>query len=81
MSFADKERPRKPSSIKIIESENDFPFAHVTSLRIGSAHAVSPDTIKDEHLRGLLLKLVAVLNSPDAVAEVRFEFKTPSRQP
>jgi hypothetical protein len=29
--------------IKVVESENDFPFARVTSVRVGSAHVVVHD--------------------------------------
>lgn len=75
-NFAERIRREKGRNTKVSSAENDFPLAIVTSIRVGSAHAVSPNALRDEHLRLLLTKLAVAVNDPQAVNDVQFDFKT-----
>jgi hypothetical protein len=76
MSFTDRNRKNsEKSTVKVVEEENDFPFDEVTDVRLGSAHAVSSDESRDQHLLELMRRLVAHVNVRGAEQEVFIEHK------
>lgn len=60
--FTDRIKPRhsqasEPAkSVKVVEAENDFPFASIDHLRVGSAHAVCEPTQEAENI-DLMLRI------------------------
>lgn len=77
MSRAAANRPATAdSSITIVESENDFPFAKVTQVIVGSAHAVAKTPEAEEVLLGLLQKLVDQYHGDGPSPLVEVEYKS-----
>lgn len=60
--FTDRLKPRLSQgsvpdpAVKVVEAENDFPFAYVDSVRIGSAHAVCAPSHEAENI-DLMLRI------------------------
>jgi hypothetical protein len=51
-------RKKEQPTIKVVESENDFPIAKVTHITVGSAHAVARDSRVAATLLQITQKLV-----------------------
>ena len=90
MSWADKLGKKSPPSasapkssnddVKIVEEENNVPFAFIDSIRIGSAHAVERNGDR-EALKQLLQKYISLADPFDSAESgsehnhIRFEDK------
>lgn len=80
--FTDRIKPRNAQSsepVKIVEEENDFPFAYIDYLRIGAAHAVCEPSQDAEHIDLLLRISTHTMRryEPDLLpAKVSVEYKS-----
>lgn len=84
-TFTDRIKPRNPQpsepaqTVRIVDAENDFPFAHIDYLRVGAAHAACEPSPDAENIDLMLRISTHTLRryEPDLLpAKVSVEYKS-----
>lgn len=84
-TFTDRIKPRNPQpsepapAVRIVDAENDFPFAYIDHLRVGSAHAACEPSQDAENIDLMLRISTHTLRryEPDLLpAKVSVEYKS-----